>query len=226
MTEENPAAENDLSEEASSAAPSEEGEGAQASAEGVSAEAPAAEESSAEAEDPIESLPGVKAVRAFLGEEVGEVTSFTGTSDEVSMVVPAERIRELCDYLRLQHGFNYLSDLCGVHYPERDLPFEVVYQLLSLERAESLRLKVRVKDGEPVPSVTEVWRAANWLEREAYDMFGIEFEGHPDLRRILLPEDWEGFPLRKEYPVRGDGFGLTWVERQVPRVSRPVKQGN
>jgi NADH-quinone oxidoreductase subunit C len=246
MTEENPAAENDQpeeAEEASSAAPSE--EGAEASAEtesaeetpaavasseegaegGGEAEIAASEEPPAEPEDPIESLPGVKAVRAFLGEEVGEVTSFTGTPDEVSMVVPSGRIRELCDYLRLQHGFNYLSDLCGVHYPERDRPFEVVYQLFSIDRSELLRLKVRVKDGEPVPSVTEVWRAANWMEREAYDMFGIEFEGHPDLRRILLPEDWEGFPLRKEYPVRGDGFGLTWVERQVPRVSRPVKQG-
>ncbi len=243
MTEQNPAGENDRPEEASPAAPSGEGEGAEASegaeaadetasvsssaeASGEGGEAAEAQEPPPEPEDPLESLAGVKAVRAFLEDEVEEVTSFTGAPDEVSMVVPARRIRDLCDYLRVHHGFNYLSDLCGVHFPERDRPFEVVYQLFSLERSDSLRLKVRVKEGESVPSVTEVWKTANWLEREAYDMFGIEFEGHPDLRRILLPEDWEGFPLRKEYPVRGDGFGLTWVERQVPRVSRPVKQGD
>ncbi|MDP7385839.1 MAG: NADH-quinone oxidoreductase subunit C, partial [Nitrospinota bacterium] len=101
---------------------------------------------------------------------------------------------------------------------------EVVYQLLALDRAERLRLKVRLADGEAAPSVVGVWRTADWLEREAFDMFGIEFEGHPDLRRILLPEDWEGFPLRKDYPVRGDGFGLTWVERQIPSASRPVTE--
>ncbi len=191
----------------------------------ASAEAEAAEETPEEPEeDPIESLQGVQAVRALLGDEVEEVTSFTGKPDEVSMVVPAGRVRELCEHLKTQHGFNYLSDLCGVHYAERDRPFEVVYQLFALDRSERLRLKVRVGDGEAVPSVTGVWAGADWFEREAYDMFGIEFEGHPDLRRILLPEDWEGFPLRKEYPIRGDGFGLTWVERQIPSVSRPVRE--
>lgn len=225
MTEENPAAETDR--------PQEQAEGAEARKEPTAAaEAGARASGEAQAagaakapqeppEDPIESL---RAVRAFLGEEVEEVTSFTGKPDEVSVVVPARRIGELCEHLKTQHGFTYLSDLCGVHYPERDRPVEVVYQLFSIERSERLRLKVRVADGEPVPSVSGVWRTANWLEREAYDMFGIEFEGHPDLRRILLPEDWEGHPLRKEYPVRGDGFGLRWVERQIPPVSRPVQR--
>ena len=175
-------------------------------------------------EDPLESLACVKAVRAFLGDEVEEVTSFTGGADEVSMTVPAGRVRALCAHLKAEHGFNYLSDLCGVHYPEREKPFEVVYQLFALDRSERLRLKVRLADGEAAPSVVEVWRTADWLEREAYDMFGIEFEGHPDLRRILLPEDWEGFPLRKDYPIRGDGFGLTWVERQIPSTSRPMTE--
>ena len=233
MTEENQPAETDQpegddgSEKAPSSASSEETEASPepsedtgASGEGEGDEAPPEEPP----EDPLESLAGVKAVRAFLGDEVEEVTSFTGGADEVSMTVPAGRVRALCAHLKGEHGFNYLSDLCGVHYPEREKPFEVVYQLFALDRSERLRLKVRLADGEAAPSVVGVWRTADWLEREAYDMFGIEFEGHPDLRRILLPEDWEGFPLRKDYPVRGDGFGLTWVERQIPSTSRPMTE--
>jgi len=234
MTEENQAAETDQPEgddgsdevpppadssEETEASP-EPSEGTGAFGEGEGDEAPPEEPP----EDPLESLACVKAVRAFLGDEVEEVTSFTGGADEVSMTVPAGRVRALCAHLKAEHGFNYLSDLCGVHYPEREKPFEVVYQLFALDRSERLRLKVRLADGEAAPSVVEVWRTADWLEREAYDMFGIEFEGHPDLRRILLPEDWEGFPLRKDYPIRGDGFGLTWVERQIPSTSRPMTE--
>ena len=174
-------------------------------------------------EDLIESLQGVQAVRGLLGEEVEEITSFTEGPDEVSIVVPASRVLELCRFLKEEHGFNFLSDLCGVHYPDRQKPFEVVYQLFAIDRSERLRLKVRLGENEAVSSVESVWSASNWLEREAYDMFGIKFEGHPDLRRILLPADWEGFPLRKEYPLVGDGFGLSWVERQVPHGSRPVR---
>lgn len=230
MTEENEAAETDQPEEddgSDEAPPADSSEETEASPEpsedaGASGEGEGAPEEPSE--DPLESLAGVKAVRAFLGDEVEEVTSFTGGADEVSMTVPAGRVRALCAHLKAEHGFNYLSDLCGVHYPEREKPFEVVYQLFALDRSERLRLKVRLADGEAAPSVVEVWRTADWLEREAYDMFGIEFEGHPDLRRILLPEDWEGFPLRKDYPIRGDGFGLTWVERQIPSTSRPMTE--
>ncbi|MFQ5691448.1 MAG: NADH-quinone oxidoreductase subunit C [Nitrospinota bacterium] len=231
MTGENPPAENDRPEEAeepkepvppadsgeegaeasgeAEAASGEEAEtadGKEAEAGDAEAEAPDATEApdAAEApEDPLESLQGVKAVRAFLGDAVEEVSSFTGGADEVSIAVPAARLVELCGYLKSQHGFNYLSDLCGVHYPERDRPFEVVYQLFALDRSERLRLRVRLADGEAAPSVTGVWRTANWLEREAYDMFGLRFEGHPDLRRILMPEDYEQFPLRKEIPLKG-----------------------
>ncbi len=237
MAEENQAAETDQpegddgSDEAPPADSSEETEAspepseeAGASGEGAGDEAPPDPPPEEPPEDPVESLAGVKAVRVFLGDEVEEVTSFTGGADEAAMTVPAGRIRALCAHLKAEHGFNYLSDLCGVHYPEREKPFEVVYQLLALDRAERLRLKVRLADGEAALSVVGVWRTADWLEREAFDMFGIEFEGHPDLRRILLPEDWEGFPLRKDYPVRGDGFGLTWVERQIPSASRPVTE--
>jgi NADH-quinone oxidoreductase subunit C len=98
-------------------------------------------------------------------------------------------------------SFDLLLDVTAVHRPEEEPPFEVVYQLCSTSTRARLRVKVPLEDGEPVPTATSVWSTANWLEREAYDMFGIVFEGHPDLRRILLPEGWEGHPLRKEYPV-------------------------
>ena len=98
---------------------------------------------------------------------------------------------------------NYLVDVIGVdHYPETPR-FGVVYHIYSISRKLRLRLKVRLNDGETVPSGTSVWPGADWPEREAYDMFGIVFEAHPDLRRIYLAPDWEGYPLRKDYPLRG-----------------------
>ncbi len=170
----------------------------------------------------LEELPLVKAIRAFSGEGVEEVSAFMGKEDELTVVVRRDQIHPLCLHLKDQHHFNFLSDLCGVHYPDRDRPFEVVYHLYGLERRGRLRLKVRLGEAETAPTVSDIWRTANWLEREAYDMVGIDFEGHPDLRRILLPDDWEGHPLRKEYPVRGDGFGLQWVESHIPPAARPM----
>ncbi|MEE9241274.1 MAG: NADH-quinone oxidoreductase subunit C, partial [bacterium] len=89
--------------------------------------------------------------------------------------------------------------------PENEDPFQVVFQLISVDHARLLRLKVKIKDGQEVPSVVGVWSSANWLEREVYDLFGISFSGHPDLRRILLPENWGSHPLRKDYPLEGRG---------------------
>lgn len=101
-------------------------------------------------------------------------------------------------------AFDFLSDVTAVdrlQLPESRPRFEVVYHLYSLPHKRRLRLKLRVDEGEAVPSVTPVWETANWHEREVFDLFGIPFEGHPDLRRILMPDDWEGHPLRKDYPV-------------------------
>jgi NADH-quinone oxidoreductase subunit C len=101
--------------------------------------------------------------------------------------------------------FDFLSSVTGVdrlNLPERSPRFEVVYHLYSLHTKRRLRLKVRVDEGEAVPSLTDLWPTANWHEREVFDMFGVPFHGHPDLRRILMPEDWEGHPLRKDYPVQ------------------------
>ncbi len=100
-------------------------------------------------------------------------------------------------------NFTQMIDLAGVHYPEREQPLEVVYQLLSVHKNHRLRVKMAVKEGEAVPSVTGVWSCADWYEREAYEMFGILFSGHPDLRRLLTDYDFDGHPLRKDFPVEG-----------------------
>lgn len=126
---------------------------------------------------------------------------------EVSVFVKAEAIVEVARFLRddERFKFTFLSDLCGVDLGiDADPRFCVNYQLTSLTLGLSLRLKVLVPE-EPavVPSVTDIWATANWHEREAFDMFGVEFDGHPDLRRILMPEEFQWHPLRKDFPVRG-----------------------
>jgi NADH-quinone oxidoreductase subunit C len=88
-----------------------------------------------------------------------------------------------------------------VHYPKREQQFDVIWILYSFPRNERIRVKTMIKEGDPVATVSDIWETANWLEREVYDMFGIKFDGHPDLKRILLPEDWKGFPLRKDYGI-------------------------
>ena len=99
--------------------------------------------------------------------------------------------------------FDFLAELTAVDFLPRSPRFEVVYTLVSIEHLHRIRLKIRLEgDAARVPTVSSVWPAANWLEREVWDLFGIEFEGHPDPRRLLMPEDWEGFPLRKDYPVQ------------------------
>ena len=126
--------------------------------------------------------------------------------NETTVVVRPQDIQGVCRFLRDDPdlAFDFLSDVTGVDrlkLPESSPRFEVVYHLYSLAHKRRLRLKVRVGEGESVPTVTGVWETANWHEREVYDLFGVPFDGHPDLRRILMPDDWEGHPLRKDYPV-------------------------
>lgn len=126
--------------------------------------------------------------------------------NELTLYIPAAKIRDACELLKTDPGlpFRYLSDLTAVDRYPCEPRFEVVYHLYSVENRTRLRLKVRVGGAEPgVDSLSSLWPLANWFEREVYDLFGIRFHGHPDLRRILLPEDWVGHPLRKEYPVEG-----------------------
>ncbi|HEV2762363.1 MAG TPA: NADH-quinone oxidoreductase subunit C [Pyrinomonadaceae bacterium] len=133
---------------------------------------------------------------------------------ELTVVVPRERIAEVCAHLKTAPGleFNMLADLCGVDRgPEEEPRFEVNYHLFSTTKFHRLRLKVLLNDEDThVPTVTGVWRTANWHERETFDMFGVIFDGHPDLRRILLPDDWQGHALRKDFPLRGyEPYSLT-----------------
>ena len=126
--------------------------------------------------------------------------------DEMSITVDRAQIREACALLRddKEVPFNYLSDVTCVDWYPSEPRFEVIYHLLSIPRKERVRLKVRLDGGSPVvESITSVWPGANYFEREVFDLFGIRFTGHPYLRRILMPEDWEGYPLRKDYPVEG-----------------------
>ena len=156
--------------------------------------------------------PLVKKLKAKFGEAIGEASEFIR---QLSVHVDSQRIVEVCNFLKsdAETSFNYLSDLTCVHYPERrDAPFEIVYNLFSIESNERVRLKVRTK--ESVDSVTGVWPAANWLEREVFDLFGVRFNNHPDLRRLLLPPDWEGHPLRKDFPL--EFIENAWTEKHLP----------
>lgn len=124
---------------------------------------------------------------------------------EVTVTVPRESIADACAFLRDSHGFDMLADLCGADRgPEEDPRFEVNYHLFSTKHYSRLRLKVLLSEDDPhVETVTTLWHTANWHERETYDLFGVVFDGHPDLRRILLPSDFDGHALRKDYPLRG-----------------------
>jgi NADH-quinone oxidoreductase subunit C len=117
------------------------------------------------------------------------------------LVVARELLAEIAIYSRDDEKFDWLSDLTAVDWPKRDKRFDIVLNMYSLEKNERLRLKVHATADERVPSVQGIWSTTNWMEREVYDMFGIVFEGHPDLKRILLPDEWQGFPLRKDYDI-------------------------
>jgi NADH-quinone oxidoreductase subunit C len=140
--------------------------------------------------------PVVQKLKEWDAQAVADVIEFCG---EVTVVVPREHLRRASEFLATEASlrFSYLSDITTVDRFPIAPRFEINYH-------ERLRLQVKLAGAEPVvPTVTLVWPTANWHERENYDLFGIRFDGHPDLRRILMPDDWEGFPLRKDYPVEG-----------------------
>lgn len=144
----------------------------------------------------------IEALREQFGEEtILEADTYAG---EYTVFVEKSEIRTVCRYLKDEEGFNYLSDLGGIDQFQETDRYEVFYNLVAMDRNKRIRLKVRVDEEDlTVPSINEVFRAANWNERECYDMLGIHFEGHPDLRRMYMPEDFEYHPLRKEFPILG-----------------------
>jgi NADH-quinone oxidoreductase subunit C len=145
----------------------------------------------------------VAALRAWSANAVEEVIEFRG---ETTVVVARKNLRNMAERCRDDEKlrFNLLSDAtCVDRYP-MEPRYELQYHLVSIPLRQKLRLRVKLSGNDPVvDSMVPVWLGANWLEREIFDMFGIQFTGHPDLRRILLPDDWEGYPLRKDFPVEG-----------------------
>ena len=131
------------------------------------------------------------------GSGIREANTYLGQN---YFVVDKTIAHEVLSLVR-DEGFDYCVDVTAVHYPKREKPFDVVWILYSFQRNERIRVKTHIADGENLPSSVPIWTTCNWLEREVYDMFGIKFDGHPDLKRILLPEGWKGYPLRKDYGI-------------------------
>lgn len=149
------------------------------------------------------------------GDAIQDIVLFRG---QATVAVARDRIVDIARYCRDDLGYNFLSDVTGVDWLDRTPRFDVVYVLTSLKYWNRLVLKVLVDEGESIPTVIPIWGAANWGEREVWDMFGVEFEGHPNLQRLLLPEGWIGHPLRKD-------FRQTQIALPRPRADK-VPQGN
>jgi NADH-quinone oxidoreductase subunit C len=152
----------------------------------------------------LEQLKDRPILAAFLAWNANAVKGAKFDRDELSIYIARESIREACAQLKAQGLIDFFSDLtCADFYP-RQPRFEMAYHLLSMKRKERVRLKVTLEgDDATLESITQVWPSANFFEREVFDLFGIRFLGHPYLRRIMMPEDWQGHPLRKDYPVEG-----------------------
>ncbi|HEY7349262.1 MAG TPA: NADH-quinone oxidoreductase subunit C [Ktedonobacterales bacterium] len=169
----------------------------------------------------------VEAVRSKFGEVALEVVEHRG---ETTILLPPEKVPAVAKFLRDHPAlrYNYMADLTAVDWPEREPRFDVVYHLLSLDTRAVIRLKTRVgqpgEDHPAVPTISHIWPTANWYEREVYDLFGITFSGHPDLRRILMPDDWTSYPLRKEYPLTGIELPEPHWGGQIP-FNQPLPQG-
>ena len=158
-------------------------------------------------------------VKAAIGETFIEAKDAVG---EVSITVRRESIVEVCRTLRDRFEYQQLMEIAGVDYPQRAERFEVVYHLLSLTRNHRIRVRVMTDEDSPVPSVTGLWPVAGWLEREVFDLYGVLFEGNPDLRRILTDYGFRGHPFRKDFPLTGY-VEMRYSEEQKRVVYEPVR---
>jgi len=159
------------------------------------------------------------ALKDEFGDAIESARSFAG---DLTFQVRRDAIAQVAASLKERHKFTYLIDIAGADYPKREPRFDVVYQLHTFEANRRIRLKVATDEATPVPTVCGVWRAANWLEREVYDMYGVRFEGHPDMTRILLWEGFNGFPLRKDFPVEGIDTGSAIYPEYYQETAGPV----
>ena len=137
-------------------------------------------------------------LRSQYGSGIREASTYLG---QKYLVVDSTIVYEILLSMRNDELFDYCVDITAVHYPKREEQFDILYVLYSFHNNERVRIKAQIKDGDHVRTAVSIWETANWLEREVYDMFGIVFDGHPDLKRILMPDGWTGHPLRKDYPI-------------------------
>src|SRR5271165_1643217 len=140
----------------------------------------------------------VTSLRSQYGSGIKDASTYMG---QKYFVVDSSILYEILLRMRDDEAFDYCVDITAVHYPKREAQFDIVYVLYSFPHNERIRVKTQIKDGESLRTAVGIWETANWLEREVFDMFGIVFTGHPDLKRILLPDGWKGYPLRKDYPI-------------------------
>lgn len=151
----------------------------------------------------LNALPDHPAIKAILAWNDSALTDAKFEFGELTLTVPREEIRGAAETLR-QAGYNFFEDMTAVDWFPAAPRFQLSYHLLSHRLKERVRLRTLVGEGDPaIDSITTVWPAANFYEREVFDLFGLHFNGHPDLRRIMMPDDWKGHPLRKDYPVEG-----------------------
>jgi NADH-quinone oxidoreductase subunit C len=159
--------------------------------------------------------PIVAKLKRQYGSGVREANAYLGQN---YLVLDNSIAHEALQVLRDEEEFEYCVDLTAVHYPEREKQFDLVWILYCFSRNERLRIKTMIADGETFPTSVDLWATTNWLEREVYDMFGIRFDGHPDMKRILLPDDWKGYPLRKDY-------GIIQQDQEWVRINLGIESG-
>ena len=169
----------------------------------------------------------IAALHSAVPEGVTQISFYVG---DWTVIVPATKLLEVGRFLREtpEAGFDFCSDVTASDWPTRAQRFDVVYCLFSTKHRKRVRLKVRAAETEQVPSVSGIWPAANWLEREVYDLFGVDITGHPNRKRILMPDDWQGHPQRKDYPLEGPGEllmenPLDWLKLKQAREEAEIE---
>jgi NADH-quinone oxidoreductase subunit C len=169
----------------------------------------------------------IAGLKGILPEDALRLSFWVG---DWTIIIPAAHVLDVARYLRDAPDalFDLCSDVTATDWPLRPERFDVIYCLYSIRHRHRVRVKAKARETEPVASVTPVWPAANWLEREVYDMFGVNFVGHPDRRRILMPDDWQGFPQRKDYPLEGPGEllmenPLDWLKLRQAREEAQIE---